>query len=93
MIIFGLFLLLVVTVFAVQNQAPVSIRFLGWHYETQLGLAMTAAAVVGALIIYVSAFFKHRELRGQIRGVEARLREAEQKSSPVGDETQRVPRP
>ncbi len=93
MVVFGLILLLAVTVFAVQNQTPVEIRFLGWHYETQLGLAMIAAAVVGALIIYISALLKHRELRGQIRGVEARLREAEQKLAPVGDETQRVPRP
>ena len=88
-----LFLLIAVTAFVVQNQDTVSVRFLGWIYQTQLGLAMIAAAVVGGAIIYVSALLRHRELRGQIRGAEARLREAEQKALSSTEPTESVPRP
>lgn len=88
-----LFLLIAVTAFVVQNQDAVSVRFFGWIYQTQLGLAMIAAAVVGGVIIYVSALLRHRELRGQIRGAEARLREAEQKALSSTEQTESVPRP
>jgi len=93
MVIVGviLVLLLAVTAFVVQNQDTVSVRFLAWSFATQLGLAMIGAAVVGGVIIYVSALFRHRELRGQIRGAEARLREAEQKMLASHEETESVP--
>ncbi len=93
MVVVGFVLLVAVTAFVVQNQDVVSVRFLGWQYQTQVGLVAIGAAVVGALIVYVSALFKHRELRSHIRGVEARLREAEQKPTPIGDEGPRPPHP
>lgn len=93
MAIITIVLLLAVTFFVLENQTPVTIQFLAWHYDTKLGLAMIAAAVVGAILIYITGFFRQRqewELRTRIRGVETRLREVEQQQGP-GDETKQPP--
>ncbi len=93
MVVVGVVLLLAVTVLVVQNQGAVTVSFFFWQLQTQLGLALIAAAVVGALIMYISAVIKHRELRGQIRGVEARLREAQERMPVSHEETESVPHP
>lgn len=92
MIVIGLILLVVVTAVVVQNQGPVLVQFFGWKYETQVGLALIGAAVVGAFLVYVAAAFKHRELRGRLRHVEARLHEAEAKP-PTAEEPAGVSHP
>ncbi len=93
MVVVGVILLLAVTFLVVQNQDAVTVRFFFWQVQTQLGLALIGAAVVGAFIMYISAVIKHRELRGQIRGVEARLREAEERMPVSHEETESVPHP
>jgi uncharacterized integral membrane protein len=77
MFIVGVILLLVITVFVLENRSPVTIEFLAWRYDTQVGLALVAAAVVGAVIIYFSGLLKQRDLRAQTRAAEAKLRELE----------------
>ncbi len=89
MVVIGLILLVAVTALVVQNQGPVLVQFFGWQYQTQLGLALIAAAVVGALIVYLAAAVRHRELHGRLRDVEARLRTAEVKP-PVAEEPARA---
>ncbi len=92
-VVVGVILLLAVTALVVQNQGAVTVGFFFWQIQIQLGLALIAAAVLGALIMYISAVIKHRELRGQIRGVEARLREAEERMPVSHEETESVPHP
>lgn len=77
MFIVGVILLLVITVFVLENRSPVTIEFLAWQYNTQVGLALVAAAVVGAVVIYFSGLLKQRDLRAQARTAEAKLRELE----------------
>lgn len=40
---------ILVAAFALQNAAPVVVRFLGWHLETSLAILLIGAAVAGAL--------------------------------------------
>lgn len=77
MFIVGVILLLVITVFVLENRSPVTIEFLAWRYDTQVGLALVAAAVVGAVVIYFSGLLKQRDLRAQARAAETKVRELE----------------
>jgi uncharacterized integral membrane protein len=55
--IVGLFLLLLVAVFCVQNSAVTSVRFLGWRFEWSLALVILVTAVAGVLLgMMVGAF-------------------------------------
>ncbi len=74
MLIVVILILVGITIFALQNQTQVTIQFLRWHSETQLGLAMIAAAVAGAIVMFIPGFFRNRELHIQLKGVETRLR-------------------
>ena len=89
MAIIGIILLLLVAVFTLENRTPVTVLFLGWRYDTQLGYAMIASLLIGAFVLYVAGLFRHRELRAQVRDAELRLREAErQRPAPFGSQTQ-----
>ena len=77
MVIVGVILLIAITVFVLENRTPIPVEFLAWRYDTQLGLALVAAALVGAIVMYLSGLLKQRELRVQARAAEARLREME----------------
>lgn len=78
MLLLGIILLLVVAVFVLDNRAPVTIEFLSWRYDTNLGLAMLATFITGAIILYLSGTLAQARLRAQLRSAEARLREMEQ---------------
>ncbi|HEY3249211.1 MAG TPA: lipopolysaccharide assembly protein LapA domain-containing protein [bacterium] len=92
MVVIGVILLLLVAVFTLENRTPVSVTFLGWRYDTLLGYAMIASLLIGAFILYVAGFFRHRELRAQVRNAELRLREAQrQRPAPLGAEPQPLP--
>jgi uncharacterized integral membrane protein len=77
MFIVAIILLLVVTVFVLENRTPVSLRFLSWDYSVETGLLLIGAALVGAIIMYFSGLLKQRELRGQVRAAEAKVRDLE----------------
>jgi len=98
MFIVGVILLLVITVFVLENRSPVTVEFLAWQYNTQLGLALIAAAVAGAVVIYFSGLLKQRDLRAQARAAEAKLRELERQQrlaerQAASGEGQPAPRP
>lgn len=77
MLIIGAILLLLVTVFVIENRFPITVEFLAWRYNTTLGLALVAAVVVGAVIMYITGTLKQRDLRQQARTAETRVRELE----------------
>lgn len=85
MVLIGLVLLLVVAAVAFQNPMEVTVKLFVWNYPTSLGLALIAAAVIGAFIIYISGLFAQRDLRAQLRVAESRLRDLErQRPEPSG---------
>lgn len=77
MFIVAVILLVVFTVFVLENRSPLSIRFLSWDYSAETGLLLLAAALVGAIVMYFSGLLRQRELRGQVRAAEAKVRDLE----------------
>ncbi len=75
--VFALILFAAVTLFALANPVPVTVRFLIWTVEMSLALAVIGAAVVGGLLVFISSVVGQQHLRARIRGVQARVRELE----------------
>ncbi len=75
--VFALVLFAAVTLFALANPMPVTVRFLMWTREMSLALAVIAAALVGGLLVFISSVVGQQHLRARIREVQARVRELE----------------
>lgn len=74
----ALVVLLVVTAFALGNREPASVRFLWWVlYQGTVGIAMVAAAVVGAFVVLLASTVRQRQLGRRINAAERRVRELE----------------
>ncbi len=73
----ALVLLLLVAAFAYQNRQDVTVTIIFWTWSTTLALAMIAAAVLGALLVYIASLLSHRGLRARLHAAEGRLAEAE----------------
>lgn len=80
--LFVLVLLAVVTVFALANPSPVSIRFLVWELQTTVAVAIMGAAILGGLLVLVSCFAGQMRHKARIRELQAMVRALE--SRPVG---------
>ncbi len=92
MVIVGVALLIAIAIFVLQNRDLIAIRFLGWQYSVESGLALLGAALVGAIIIYFSGLIKQGQLRAQVRAAEARARELERQRPTPSDEGQQTAR-
>ena len=76
-----LVLLLVVTAFALSNRMPVTVSFWQWPlYNGPLAIVIVAAAVIGALLTYISSVTHHLRQAQHIRSLQdsARAHEARQ---------------
>ena len=70
-----LFLLVVVMLFTLSNQGVVTVCFWQWPiYSGPLALVVVGAAIVGALVTYLSSLPHHVRQGRRIRGLEERLR-------------------
>ena len=81
-----LVLLLAVTAFALSNQAPVTVSFWQWRiYTGPLAITIIGAAVIGALLTYISSVSHHLRQSQQIRSLQdsARAQEA-RPAAPAG---------
>lgn len=91
---------LVVAIFAVQNNTPVDIAFLGWkHPEISLVLVIIGSAVAGALAVFCLSLVKqfklnmelrhakgnNEKLNSQIASLESKLEALISKTQPVDD--------
>ncbi len=77
LLLLALVLLAAVTIFALNNTDPVTIRFLLWKQPTSLALAMIAAAIAGALIVYIASLTAQQGLKNRLRAAESRLADME----------------
>lgn len=82
--LFALLLLVAVTLFALANPQPVTLRFLLWQVETTLALATIGAAVLGGLLVFLSSVLGQRHLRARLREVQARVRDLEARTPEPG---------
>lgn len=77
LLVLALVLLVVVTIFALNNPTAVTVRFLAWTYGTSLALAMIASVAVGALVVYIASLGAQQGLKARLRATETRLAELE----------------
>jgi uncharacterized integral membrane protein len=60
--------------FALQNSAPATIRFLAWRFEgVPLATPILVAAAVGVVLVGPALLIGRARLRSRIRALEARL--------------------
>ena len=85
-------LLAAATIFALQNPAAVTLKFVRWSLTTTLALAVIGAAVLGGLAVYVASLFSQGALRARLRAAEARLREWEREGAARGEPSGTSPR-
>jgi uncharacterized integral membrane protein len=91
------FLLLVVTIFAISNLSTVTVNF--WQvtvYTGPLALVVVGAGVLGALLTYLASILHHIRQSQHIRALEHRVRtqDAQQVhtgASPSTEETHSLP--
>jgi len=82
--VFALVLLVGVTVFAFSNPTIVALRFLMWQTQVSLSLAVMGGAVLGGLLVFVSGLVGQQRLRTRVRDLQARLHEAEARTTGSG---------
>ncbi len=85
--LFALVLLVAVTIFALSNPSVVALRFLMWQVQVSLSLAVMGGAVLGGLLVFVSGLMGQQRLRARVHDLQARLREAEARTSGSGGPT------
>ncbi|WP_432665393.1 lipopolysaccharide assembly protein LapA domain-containing protein [Wukongibacter baidiensis] len=80
--IFSLVFAILVSVFAVMNSDPVTIKLLWKQYEFSQAIIILGSAAIGAIIVAllgmvnrVKSGFKIRELQNKIKGLEKELEE------------------
>jgi putative membrane protein len=66
-LIAGLFVLILLVIFLIQNTATVQISFLGAHVRMSLAVALLIAAIAGALLMVVAGTARITQLRRNLR--------------------------
>lgn len=79
-----LVLLVVVTTFALSNRMPVTVSFWQWPiYNGPLAIVIVGAAVIGALLTYMSSLTHHLRQTQHIRSLQERVRAHETRQGPA----------
>jgi uncharacterized integral membrane protein len=81
--VFALILFAGVTVFSLSNPDLVTVRFLAWHLQTSLALAVVGAGIVGGLLVLISSAVGQQQMRARLRELQTRLRELEERPVPA----------
>jgi len=81
--VFALILFAAVTVFSLSNPDLVTVRFLAWHLQTSLALAVVGAGIVGGLLVLISSTVGQQQMRARLRELQTRLREFEGRPAPA----------
>ena len=66
-LIAGLFVLILLVIFLIQNTAAVQVRFLGAHVRMSLAVALLIAAIAGALLMAAAGTARITQLRRNLR--------------------------
>jgi uncharacterized integral membrane protein len=76
--------LFVMTIFALSNLEPVTVRFWNWTIWTApLSLVLAGAGVLGALLTYLTSLIRHVYLARRIRDLEKKLTVPETQQMPA----------
>lgn len=74
-----------IALFAVQNNNPVVIRFVGWQMEGALSLVVLLSILVGVILTALLGVVRHWKLRSRIRQLENKLARLETSGSRGGN--------
>lgn len=88
MIIAFVVLAVLFAVFVLENRVPVTIAFLLWRYETNVGLAVIVPLVLGLVVGFGISWGKQQLLRTQLQNAEARTKSAEGKLREIARQTE-----
>lgn len=84
LILLLIFVLFVVTIFALSNLEPVTVRFWNWTIWTApLSLVLAGAGVLGSLLTYLTSLLRHVYLARRIRDLEKKLAVPETQHTPA----------
>jgi uncharacterized integral membrane protein len=89
--IFALILFAAVAIFSLSNPDLVTVRFLAWHLQTSLALAVVGAGIVGGLLVLLSSVVGQQQMRARLRDLQTRLRELEGRLATGDRSTDRPP--
>src|SRR2546426_11090923 len=79
MIIAFVVLAVLFAVFVLENRVPVTVGFLSWRYDTNVGLAGVVPLILGLVVGFGMSLGKQQLLRTQLRNPGARTKAAEAK--------------
>jgi uncharacterized integral membrane protein len=83
-----------VTVFALQNTTPISLRFIVWSLpETPLASVILVSFVLGIVLVGLPLWIGRWRLRARARSLEARLASAEARAAEPGSPPERPESP
>lgn len=86
-LVLALVFALAVAIFAINNAAPVAIKFLVWQFpETSLALVVLGSAVLGATCIGLLALFKQIGFSVKAWELQARIRRLEGEKAKLEEE-------
>lgn len=74
-----------IALFAIQNNNPVVIRFVGWQMEGALSLVVLLSVLVGVIVTALLGVVRHWKLRSRIRQLENKLARLETSGSGGGN--------
>ena len=84
-----LILAIVTALFALQNTAPATVRFLVWEYQTSLVLVILSSAALGVMLAYLVSISvrwrmarESRVLNATVKKLETRIWELEGQQTP-----------
>src|SRR5215510_7841670 len=66
-----------ITLFAVQNNTPVVVRFIGWRVEEPVSLVVLLSVLAGAVLTAALGVVRYWRLRSRIRQLENQLARAQ----------------
>lgn len=73
-----------IALFAIQNNDPVVVRFVGWQVEGALSLVVLVSVLVGVILASLLGVVRHWKLRSRIRQLENKLARLETSGSRGG---------
>lgn len=89
--VFALILFAAVAIFSLSNPDVVTVRFLAWHLQTSLALAVIGAGIAGGLLVLISSTIGQQQMRARLRELQTRLRELEGRPTSADRSTNQPP--
>ena len=80
-----------ITLFAVQNNTPVVVRFIGWRVEEPVSLVVLLSALAGVVLTAMLGVVRHWKLRSRVRQLENQLARTQAAASQGAGPDPRVP--